>query len=91
MKNWNVTADDRAKAHSRHGEDLQGKLDQAQAKLDRRSDILQSSQAGTAAHSAAWDRYVNSFASVDAAKKHCAKTSSTFKTDDSAPGGIGGF
>ena len=63
MKNWNVTADDRAKAHSRHGENLQGKLDQAQAELDRRSDILQSSQAGTAAHSAAWDRYMEATAS----------------------------
>ena len=48
MKNWDITAADRARAHSKQGEKLSQRLALSQAELARRSEILQRSQAGSA-------------------------------------------
>ena len=49
MRNPDVSADAVKDARAELSKKLYGRLDQARAELDRRSDILQSSQAGTAA------------------------------------------
>ena len=46
MRNWDISAADRAKAHSRHGEKLQVQLDRAQGELDRRQAPLHTTRHG---------------------------------------------
>ena len=52
---------------------LYGNLARSDAELDRRSDILQSSQAGTAAYTSAWEKYMEVITVHDDAIKELRK------------------
>ena len=61
MRNWNVSANDVARAHSKHGDRLQQNLTQAEAEIGRREAVLERAQAG-ASRDRAWDKFMEAFA-----------------------------
>ena len=68
MKKWADTASDVQAARAKLSVQLYTNLERADAELDRRSNILQSSPHG-AAHTAAWDRYMGASDARDNAVK----------------------
>ena len=69
MKNRDVSATDVARAHSSHGRMLSQGLARAPGERARRSDILQRSQAGSAAYNSAWKKYMEATTAEEAAIK----------------------
>ena len=69
MKNWDITAADVARAHSKQGEKLNQRLALSQAEIACHSEILQRSKAGSAAYDSAWKRYMEATDAEDDAIK----------------------
>ena len=57
-KNRDISASDVEAARSNLSKKLYGDLVKTTEERDRRSDILERAAAGTAAHTAAWDRFM---------------------------------